>query len=483
MMMAQNADKGFVERFLQRTDGGLLTLNLTTLTLVAGLQKLGDLGAVVNLRILVGGLCVGLFAAILCAYFTEFGTRATSAASRSLNVRAPFHTDLVLGSTRQGGGILFFAMFAVWIAVSLVPGSMLWSNLKRVPDRASPEAIAAAAARDAFRLECGPGDRAELALVRSECLRDRANALANDLKCPTAAERQAYEARCETLEKKLAEAVDKEKGGREQLNAARNRLLIWSILFYLSLPLLGWLFGVLYAGAANRAAASRRWRSGLTFEPDSVEEGPPPFPAKATLGLQIDAIQSLRLAAAMISLAAFMIGVGLALVNTGVTNFQSGFSETSASVPAPAANGGRGGSASASASGTANALGGESLSQGGSASGGLVTGPTVNIPDKITLDLNYGESGRQPQSVVLEGLDRLDVRPEFHLPPAVTHQPINVLPAPTPTTPAPPPTPDEIAGALEKRVTVRTCVWAWDFPPRRCSYKLGPEPASPKDNR
>ena len=85
--MAEQDRIGSLPNFLFSSDGGLLALNLGSLTFVAGLTRYAGLADIANVRILSGGLCVSLFFAMLCVYFTLIGVRATAAGRARLIAR------------------------------------------------------------------------------------------------------------------------------------------------------------------------------------------------------------------------------------------------------------------------------------------------------------------------------------------------------------------------------------------------------------
>jgi hypothetical protein len=228
---------------LGRADGGLLALTVTTLTFVSGLSKLGGFEHFVNLKILIGGLCAALFFAILCTYFTMFGTRATEDAAAADGSATRFDDRMPVGLARQHPGASL-VMLGVALAWFLFPVCLLVvAELRPRPEDAD----------QAIRV---------------------------------------------------------------------NGAILVGVLFYLAAPFFLWSFA---ARVSSRSPPPGSWPL-ESLEPEFLS-------ASRMLSRQIYAIQRLRLLAAFTSLAAFMMGVGLALVNASVVNVIDGAKETATSAP------------------------------------------------------------------------------------------------------------------------------------------------------
>jgi hypothetical protein len=311
--MADQDDKP--NSLLERADAGLMALNLGTLTFIAGLEKLGDIGAFINLRILIGGLCVGIFFAVLCAYFTVVGSAATRAAAKRLGARIPFDTGLSLG--RQGLTSIWSVVLAVVLfAAFLVPMRIAWLDVKGERDALVKEQTYVASITHTYKERCPAARVPDTTTAELNSLKDPAKAIR--LEQIERADKAATA--CREL---LATTNDARHDSISRSEESTGELFksIWSLLiFYLLLPFVLWavspgLVRTLMARLGGPAAGEVSQRQ------DIVARG--------------DRLQILRLLAIMASLLAFTTGVGLAMVNTGVASLQLGLEQGAPALTAP----------------------------------------------------------------------------------------------------------------------------------------------------
>lgn len=461
--MADTGDKDGIAGFLTRPDGGLLALNLGTLSLVAGLEKFGDVQNALNLRILVGGLSVGLFFAILCAYFTLFGSRATVAAARRIGARTRFDANLVMVAESEDpwqGTVRFLR----WLAFCLLPFVVLAATVSLRDDRPAAD-LAAAIDTQNLRDRCPDISTVRKAWFQLDSLTpEERNALTADDQRKLEAEKQKAKARFSYCDKLLTTANESRTASEaawKRWASRLNAVIVACMMFYLFAPFIVWsaVRGEPYPAALDgdpRREATRR---------------------RMILDEQVGTVQSMRLAAAVLSLAAFMIGVGLALVNTGVTNIGSGLAEaaTPIATESPASRV----QLNVTGQPANNTI--SVQAPNGAAIGGA---PGLVLPDQLTLKLDMDGAQTLPlQSVTITGLEGLKIPPAtpttVQLPSTVTFSglpPAAVTVQPSPTPPPPiPPSAEEIAQAMQSRVMVKVCgKWDWStFPPRRaCRFEL-----------
>jgi len=253
--MADETEKGGFGQFLGRADGGLLALNLASLMFVAGLAKIDGLQNVLNLRLLAGGLSIALFFAILCAYFTLFGVRATAGAASRIGLPLRFEEELPVAIDIDHPNqwmMGFLTQLLAFLTPTIVLICIL--NLKKTVHLNSPSIFT-------------------------------------------------------------------------------NIVIIATIAAYLFAPFLLWVRGGHHFGFAEPPPHAEERR--LNFATKSEGEAEKRLRHIDRLMKQIRAIQLLRLVAAFVSLAAFMLAAGLALVNVGVANVPKGLTDTPAALPAP----------------------------------------------------------------------------------------------------------------------------------------------------
>jgi hypothetical protein len=457
--MADGTD-GFATRFLQRTDGSLLTLNLATLTLVSGLEKFGggELARFVNLQVLVGGLCVGLFFAILCAYYTAFGVRAAAAPARRLKGR-PFEEELSLPGIDSGRGLM---RLGAWFAACLAP-VLLLATVMHLGDVHAEEALQRVVVSEArLNTTCRPLLGQALSHTAPITLGDR----------PLGLELKRLKISCKVLEKALRESSEKLAVAKKLRSVWWNTTFIVVVLMYLVSPFAAWWIGGRFASIRPRQSLSARRRR--------------------ELHARVDCIQGLRLAVALLSFAAFVLGVGLALVNTGVAKISAGLADSPPPLPsATDRSAGVDRYASLASQGGSGGQGG----LGGTAQGGSAA---LTIPNSVDVRLSIPSDARWPQqTVTIEGLEKMPTpsppaAPQFNLPDAIrlngfptpSENSIFVQSAPTPPPLPPPTTAEEIAQALEARAMVKVCEgrrW-WGLVKTDCSFRLQPTPTPAQTN-
>lgn len=271
--------------FFNRADGGLLALAFSSLAFVAGLTKFADLGKIVDTKILVGGLCVSLFFAILCVYFTVFGMRATESAARDHpDVRFDDHLPVTIDPNRPGRWLVRFVvgMMIFLIPVFVVAGHAKFELLSQnifAPNLKSSISNYATV----YHQNCEKGPAANQRVI----------AIAVSSGKPMVD--------CEAVKSNYLKSSTQFVA----LNArVHNNVVIAAILIYLASPLVIW-------------ALARHGG----------------FPRGPSLERQVMALQELRLMAAFASLGAFMLGIGLALVNASVAYVASGLSDPSPPPP------------------------------------------------------------------------------------------------------------------------------------------------------
>jgi hypothetical protein len=274
--------------FFARPDSGLIALIVTTMTFVAGLKQWAELDKIANVKILVGGLCVALFYAILCAYFTVFGMRATAAAAAVEDSTVKFQDQLpvIIDVHRPRAWLwrfgrlllLFLAPAALVAAMTPFDALVDWPTYHQLDQQ-----------RTAFNASC---------VVTGGVAAPKSPPPAPTPKAP----------KCQDQYDAYDKTGSFAAGIKSDLT---NAAICVVIILYLVAPMLIW--------------ANSRYRIY------------PLLPGEVTpLKRQVRAIQELRLMAAFSALAAFMLGVGLALVNTSVIYVASGLAQPSpAAPPAP----------------------------------------------------------------------------------------------------------------------------------------------------
>lgn len=430
--MAEESGKSALERVLGRADGGLLALNFAALTFVAGIAALSDLPAVVNLKLLVGGLCGGLFFAILCTYFTIFGVRATAASDRRAGNREPFvfDTELPMPGGPRGAGRPPSLIGA--LLVCLLPILLIF-----------------------ICMQVGSASISEAGKPLAETTRDAAEACVPAAKDKSDQVKAVQEEACKKArEKQVAPA--KVHDARAFWGTATNLVIIVCIVFYLVVPFL-------------------LWRSAATFAK------PPEY--VLWLAENTERIQMLRLASALISLAAFMIGVGLSLVNVSVASVGAGLADGNAVASAARDDtkpdkdffaGPPGASGAAGQRGDNGEKGDKGID--GKSAEAVGAGPV--FPDKIDLNVKFGEI-TWPAQVVGTTTQPQPSPPVVNFPSVIT---LRGLPEPKDVKvdvnvpkpdPAPPPaTAEEIVEALAKRDVQTDCTAFQKLFLQKCAYRV-----------
>ena len=442
------AKSGGLTDFLARPDGGLLALTVSSLTLVTGLSKLDAFKALFSLNVMIGGLCATLFFAILCTYFTFFGMRATaSAAAKHPDAKFDSQLRLDIEETKPTS---WLARFILRLVLFLLP-LLLIPNIV-VPMIAAPQSPAGKAVgqrhfkaladqieKDAALAWDDTCERAwsnakAAAEARTEAAKDKARADAKadeDSKSAIAAAVAAVRPAAVSppdycppdhppMEHAPAATGPPPTAAQNyQTDSARlvtmktlvvSKIITLIVLYYLALPILFWVFVPKHADATGR---------------------------------RISAVQELRLIAAFVSLGAFMLGIGLALVHTSAAYVASGIGDPTPAPPQPGAitpstqidqiqpiiltqnttqvqaqaqvqtDSVTGSPNSAGTIATRATLGGSPITQV------FPTAPSVNIPDNITLTMK-GPAGASPGKGTVTVAGQVTLAPAGPVPIALT---------------------------------------------------------------
>jgi len=369
---------GAIAQIFSSPDAGLLGLNFGALTFVAGLTQFSDLQKVVNVRILAGGLCVAFFFALLCAYFTLFGSRAVADAASKINSHFRFDDGI---SVDIGYDIrTWFKKFATYLLLFVVPGLVVILVFRISSDITAPYEMVLGSKYTKY-IEAG---------------------------CPYSdampAPPRGLSANCKKLESSIDDAQTQLDAKAAVPNFLKNVAIFMLVGIYLSLPVFIWGLTKSPPWSDIDAMSSARnleheWRERL-------------------LKAKSQNLESLRSVSALISLGAFMFAVGTALVNTGVENVSLGLDKSVPPMAAPP---------------SIVRIDSSPIALPPRALDGRVEDPAkteappppenasnvpqmyVDVPNKITVELAGGQqaaptnahSQTEPQQIELKGLDKL----------------------------------------------------------------------------
>ena len=319
---------------LQRIDGGLLAVNLGTLGLVAGAEKLDLLGEIVNVPILVGGLAIGVLFAIISIYLLVFGKRATDAElSRITSEKAPhmtrrimaegdFDSELTFSNSGIRRPLLVLVLPLIFLITMVNVVGMLWladqTREAGTKERAYQHCLWGHGGAEKYKehwLFAKPEGRA----AKIACLNYRD---------PDNKKHYTF--------KDLEKSRDELRADETNFAIFTNTIIVAFVIFLVGLPFLLWRFAGLQAPDSTPSFLSRlilgKPRADET-EKDANRSNRWGVP---TTGLvqQTGVIQRYRTAAAVLSLGGFMLGVGLALTNVSAANVAAGIRDSGTVVAA-----------------------------------------------------------------------------------------------------------------------------------------------------
>lgn len=302
---APDGDTGDRIASLLRADGGLVALNLAALTLVAGAEKLDFISDFVNLEILISGLCIGLFFAILGTYYTVFGMRATAIRVEEQKPVPPRVFDPAFSGIRIGRPVVIL----VTPILTLLVLTTVWNAAIT-----SPASLAASTGSIAYR-DCLWKQGAKENAGEHYLITDKAGTKAVS--------------ECKTTKSEMDRLRRFNDESQNLLSLIQNVTLSAVLILFICLPFLVW--SAVLQHLPGRTEKRRTWhyqlllgkRQKLLPRTDGTER-PSTDSVGGQLDRQIEAIQGYRTACAVTSLGAFMLGVGLALINVSAASVGPG---------------------------------------------------------------------------------------------------------------------------------------------------------------
>lgn len=316
-----------LSNLLRRGDGGLLAVNLATLAIVTGAEKLDIFSDVVNIPILIGGLAIGVLFAVISLYFLVFGNRATrSVVGGSIQDGVMFDPELVF--FRRG---LLHALLVLFTPLIMIVGGTLLFVAPEVQNARDTVTEAHDQYRDCVWAAGAPVHYSRYWLIQDE--RQAKNA---------GKTRKSVTDSCSQPESFLKFAKKDLNDKNKFRSTVVNGFITIFVLFVISVPFLLWFLSrqqfILHSGWRGDEEDLRRGPLSISIfrsmawlllprhigDPRNIGD---PDPEKNILERQKCAVQIYRTAAALISLIGFILGVGLALVNVTAANVEAGLTE------------------------------------------------------------------------------------------------------------------------------------------------------------